>query len=141
MSSLLEIRTALQNTIQTYLGSNSGAQVYDSVPGIANMPAIVVEPDRADFLGSMGAGTDEWYFNVMVFNARGADERLAQNKLDEFLTGHGPKSIRQAIFQNPTLGLSDCTAQVRGMRGYGGSTKAAGMGVMGAILTVCVYTS
>lgn len=137
MSSVYVIRKALQSTIQTYMGA--AQMVYDTVPGMSELPAIVIEPAKADFLGAMGRGTDEWYFNVMVFASR-AEEQNGQNSLDEFLSGAGPKSIRQAIFQAPTLGLSDSTAVVTGMRGYGGTTKEAGMSVFGAILTVCVYT-
>lgn len=138
MSSVGVIRKALQSTIQAYLGT--AQMVYDTVPGITELPGIVIEPAKADFLGAMGRGTDEWYFNVMVFASR-ADEQNGQNNLDEFLSGAGPKSIRQAIFQTPTLGLSDSTAVVEAMRGYGGTTKEAGQGVVGAILVVCVYTS
>lgn len=137
MSSITVIRQALQSTIQTYMGT--AQMVYDTVPGIAELPAIVIEPAKADFLGAMGRGTDEWYFNIMVFASR-ADEKNGQNNLDDFLSGAGPKSIRQCIFQTPNLGLADSTAVVTGMRGYGGTTKEAGMGVTGAILTVCVYT-
>ncbi len=131
------MRKALQSTIQAYLGP--AQMVYDTVPGIGELPAIVVEPAKADFVLTNGAGTDEWYFNVMVFASR-ADEANGQNNLDEFLSGAGSKSIRQAIFQTPHLGLSDSTAVVTGMMGYGGTTKEAGMGVVGAILRVCVYT-
>lgn len=137
MSSITVIRKALQSTIQAYMGT--AQMVYDTVPGITELPGVVIEPAKGDFLGAMGRGTDEWYFNVMVFASR-ADEQNGQNNLDELISGAGPKSIRQAIFLNPTLGLADSTAVVTGMRGYGGTTKDAGMGVVGAILTVCVYT-
>lgn len=139
MSSVDAIRAAFKTTIQTFLGANSGVSVYETWPGNPNFPAVVIEPLRADFEGAMNNALDEWHFNVMIFESR-ADEQKAQKTLDKFITGVGPKSIRQAIYENPTLGLSDSTAVVMSMRGYGAGTKAAGMSVVGVSLVVCVYT-
>lgn len=139
MASVTAIRQALRDTIQNAIGTS--IQGYDTVPGIANLPAFVVEPAKTDFAVAMGRGTDDWTFNVYVFASR-ADEALGQNTLDPFISGAGPKSIRQVIFNNSSLGLTDgTTAFVRGMKGYGGSSKEAFMPMVGAILVVCVYTN
>lgn len=137
MASVTVMRQALKETIQEGLGDQ--VMVYDTVPGIASLPAIVVEPAKANFELAMGRGTDEWYFNVFILASR-RDEELGQNELDPFISGAGPQSIRQIIFQNSSIGLSDSTAVVKGMRGYGGTSKEANFPMVGAVLSVCVFT-
>lgn len=137
MASVTAMRQGLQATIQDGLGDD--VMIYDTVPAIASLPAVVVEPAKSNFEFSNGRGTDEWHFNVYILCSR-RDDQLGQEDLDQFISGAGPKSIRQIIFQNSSIGLTDSTAICRGMRGYGGTFKESNIPMVGAILSVCVYT-
>lgn len=136
MASLKEIRTALQTTINTIVGLHG----YDNVSDVAQVPAAVIAPDVGDFTGAFQRGMDTWMFDVFVLVGR-RDFEVSQEELDGFLTGAGDKSIRQAVYTNPTLGLTDGTdAFVSGVRGYGGEFQTAKISHVGAIIKVTVRT-
>jgi hypothetical protein len=85
---------------------------------------------------------DEWTFDLIVMVSR-VDAVLAQKQLDQYVTGKGPKSLRQIIFQNPTAGLTDGTdIQAEGIREYDAlmPMNAAGIQYVGAALRITVRT-
>ena len=65
---------------------------------------------------------------------------LEPNQLDGFINGSGSSSIRQAIFQNSTLGQSDTSAVVTTMSDYGATYAVNGVECIGARLGITVYT-
>lgn len=136
MATLEAIRDAIKTTVEAGVSS---LQVYDTVPGDVNLPAVVVVPAEADFLVAMGRGTDTWQFDLWVLCSH-ADSKIGQDALDEFVTGAGSKSIRQAIFNARTLGLSNTDAHVAGMSGYGGRLDVAGIDHVAAVLRLVVHT-
>lgn len=144
MASLSEIRAAFKATIKANIPElNVYALVSDvqQVPAVAIMPAI---PRRTglscDFNGAFGRGMDEWTLDLYVMVSR-VDASLAQQKLDQYITGKGPKSIREVLFLNPGLGLSDGTdAQADGIREYDAMMAAAGIQYVGAVLRTTVRT-
>lgn len=131
-SSLGQIRDALKSTI-----AQAGLNVYDTVPDVTNSPACVVLPFDTDFTGAMRMGGDMYRFDLYVLVANN-DTRSAQDKLDRYLTGQGPSSIREFVFQNPNLGLPDVDCVVQKMSGYGGSFQEGGINMIGAKLRLCV---
>lgn len=134
-SSLTDIRTALKTTI-----SQTGLNVYDTVPDVTNSPACVIQPAPKEtivFTGAMRMGGDEYRFDLIVLVAA-TDMRNAQQILDSYITGQGPKSIREFLFLNSDLGLGDVDAMAESVRGYGGSPEVAGTKMIGAIMRVCV---
>lgn len=137
MSSLIELRTALSSTIEA--GVSTELFSYDHVPDVAQLPAIVVLPDKSDFTGAMQRGMDTYTFKVFVLVAR-TDSETNQEQLDAFLTGGGADSIRQVIYNTPTLGLDDTDAFAQGINGYGGEFELARVPHTGAILEVVVRT-
>jgi hypothetical protein len=132
VSSLSEIRDALKQTI-----SQSGLNVYETVPDVTNSPAAVIMPDVADYVNAMAMGGDEYHFDVAVVVAA-HNIRDAQRKLDQYVTGKGEKSIREFLFRNSDLGLSDVDCVVKGYKGYGGTFKTSTVDMVGAVLKVCV---
>jgi hypothetical protein len=137
MATLTAIRDAIKDTV----GDNiSTLRVYDTIPDITEGHSVVVMPDLANFARTMGRGTDEWGFNLYVVIAW-QETTLTQDKLDPYLSGAGTKSIRQVIYNNPTLGGVVEDAFVRGMRAYGGSFDLAKVRHIGAILDLTVLTS
>lgn len=136
MASLTAIRTAVKTTLESAI---PGLRVYDKVPGIAQVPAAVVEPATADFLVAMGRGTDTWEFILYVL-VSDAEETLGQARLDEFVSGAGAKSIRAAIFAARTLGLASTDAHIAGLTSYGGQFESAQVAHIGATLRLVVHT-
>ncbi len=136
MASFSTIRTAIKTTLADNI---SGLRVYDTIDDMINVPACVVVPTSIDFNEAMARGTDKYDFDVLVVVSR-ADSRSGQNQLDSFINGSGSNSIRQAIFQNSTLGQSDTSAVVTTMSDYGGTYAVNGVESIGARLGVTVYT-
>jgi hypothetical protein len=87
----------------------------------------------------MQRGTDLYTFDMLVAVQR-ADSRTAQDKLDAFVTGSGSLSIRQIIYNNKTLGLSDTDARVVNMSNYAADVNLNGVDGVGANLEIQVYT-
>jgi hypothetical protein len=136
MSSLQSIRDAIKTTLESAIDSLSA---YDTVPGATNLPAVVVVPSTANFNVAMGRGTDTWEFDLAVMVPY-TDADIAQDALDNYVTGAGDSSIRQAIFQNRDLGLSDTDAHISGMSDYGSRFEMAGIQNIGAKLRLVVHT-
>lgn len=137
MSTLAQQRTALKTTITTAIPALFG---YNNIPEVANLPAVVVVPREADFVVAMGRGADTYEFDVIVLVSR-RDDSLAQTDLDAYVTGTGSSSVRQAIFNARSLGLSDADAHVYRMESYGAQWDIGDIDHVGAALKVRVHTT
>lgn len=137
MASLAAIRAGIKTTLIAALGE--GVEVYDTVPGSPVLPCVCVVPDTADFHVAMVRGVDTWYFDLIVL-VPSTDSRVGQNRLDPFVTGAGPLSIRQAIFDAGSLGLTGTASTVSAMSNYGGSYDAVSVDHIGATLRLIVHT-
>lgn len=136
MKTLSEIRAGLADTVRA---AGIGVYTYAQVRDKGHLPAVVIEPIEADFDKAMQRGMDTWQFNLFVL-VKGIDEDAAQRKLDSFVTGSGPNSIRQIIFENKHLGLGDeVNAHVYALKSYGGEFKWNKVEHIGAILKVTVH--
>lgn len=136
MASLSAIRAALKTTIEDAVPA---IQCYANVPEVTNLPAAVVMPRSSDFNRAMGRGVDLYLFDVIVLVSR-RDDDLAQYDLDELVTGAGAKSLRQAIWNNRDLDLTDTDAHVTGMSQYGAQWDIGDVDHVGAVLSVQVTT-
>ncbi len=137
MASLAAIRDGFRTTLAAALGT--GVQVYDTVPGKPVLPCVCIIPAEADFVVAMGRGTDTWTFDLVIL-VPSADGHVGQELLDPYVTGAGASSIRQAIFNARTLGLTGVDAHVSSMTSYGGTVDAVGVGHVGATLRLIVHT-
>lgn len=142
MATLKQIRYAIQSTIENGI---AGIKCYDKIPENAKvLPAVIVQPDMADFVMAMGRGTDQYNFTLLVLVSYNHIE-TAQDNLDPYVTGSGSKSIRQCIWDNKTLGLEgDVNAHVSRMFDYGMRFTPDSVGgsheQLGARLSLVVYT-
>lgn len=137
MAGLKEIRDGVKATVDANV---DGLQAYAKVEDIVNLPALLVLPVESNFNVAFGRGSDTYQIDLFVMVSR-VVPRVGQNSLDAFVTGAGPQSIRQAIFNNRTLGLADGTeAHVSGMSRYGGTFPAASIEHIGAALRLVVTT-
>lgn len=139
MASLTAIRTAVKTTLEARIPDLT---VYRTVPDVTNVPAAVVEPNVSDFVVAMGRGTDTWTFDLHVL-APYADPELGQDSLDAYITGAGAQSIRQVIFQNKTLGLTNVDAHIAGMvsGSYNTRFEIGAIQHVGATLRLIVHTT
>ena len=136
MATLAEIRDGLKTTVSNI----SGLRCYDTIPDNAiNFPVAIFIPTEIEFDLAMQRGTDLYTFDMLVAVQR-ADSRTAQDKLDAFITGSGSSSVRQVIYNNKTLGLSDTDARVVNMTNYAADVNLNGIDGVGANLTIEVYT-
>lgn len=119
----------------------SSIKTYDKVTSVNAIPhggaAVVVIPETANFLVAMGRGTDTWQFRLLVL-VNPSDDELAQSQLDDYVSGAGSLSIRQALF-NSTLGLAGVSAFISGMSNYGAKFESAGIDHIGAALGLTVH--
>lgn len=139
MASLLQIRDALKKTIdgKTTIELN----VYDLVEDMGALPAVIIEPNTCDYDGAFGRGMDVWDFNLYILVSRSASSAVGQRLLDKLISGEGENSIRQLIYENDDLGLTDgTTAHAYLVKAYGGSFDWAKISHVGAIMKVRVNT-
>ena len=68
------------------------------------------------------------------------DSRSGQDKLATFITGQGSTSIRQAIFNNSTLGLADTTSRCVGVSNISADVSVNGIDAIGANINIEVFT-
>jgi hypothetical protein len=130
VASLSQIRTALTETISESVESD--IFVYANVSDVVQCPALIIEPGHADY--TVTFSLDVTYEFIMYILVSRRDTVTAQEELDEFVSHAGPNSIRQAVFDNPTLGLDNIDAFVHRLEGYGGSFLASQVPHVGAKL-------
>ena len=87
----------------------------------------------------MQRGTDQYTFDILVAVERG-NSRTAQDKLDQYITGQGSSSLRQAIFNNRTLGLDNTDATITGVSNYAADVNLNGIDAIGVNVSLEVYT-
>lgn len=144
MASLAEIRAALKATLKAAI---TDLNVYSEVSDVQQLPAVVVMPTPptvsgyvCNFNGAFGRGMDEWTLDLYILVGR-TDGALAQQKLDQYVTGKGPKSVCQILFSNAAIGLADGTdVTPEGITDYGGAFASAGIAHVGAVLRITVRT-
>jgi hypothetical protein len=141
MATFAELRDAIIAVLDEALPEELGVSLYAKVVDRANLPAIVVQPAEATFPFTAGAAQDEWQLDLVVMVSFG-DAELAQDQLDQFLSGGGPLSIRQIFMRNKALGRNDVmAAYVAGMSDYGANFTMAGVENIGCKLRVIVATT
>jgi hypothetical protein len=105
----------LRDAIATAMGSIQGLRTSAFVPDAPRPPIAVVMPDRIEYDLNARRGADRFFFTVTVLASR-ADDRAAQQNLDQYLVG--PKSIKDAIEKDRTLGGKADTCRVTSMQNY-----------------------
>jgi len=107
--------TAIRDGIEANLETISGLRGYSEIPENPSIPAAVVTLDTIEYHQSMKNGLIQLGFTVTVIVGR-FNARTAQQLLNDFAANTGPKSIRQAIESDRTLGGAafDCAVQTMG---------------------------
>ena len=137
MAALQDVRDGIKTTLENNI---TGLRVYDVVPDYAlNFPVAIALPVNINFNIAMQRGTDLYTFDILVAVERG-NSRTAQDKLDQYITGQGSSSLRQAIFNNRTLGLDNTDATITGVSNYAADVNLNGIDAIGANVSLEVYT-
>ena len=101
----------VSKALRTALTAISGLRVVEYIPDSLNPPMATVGVDTVNYHGAFRGGNPLYLFTVAVVVARSSD-RLAQKRLDDYLSYGGSQSIRQAIEKDPSLGGCVQTSQV-----------------------------
>lgn len=118
-ATLQQARAALKATMVTYYQNQGSAiQVYGTVPGSAEGPAVVVEPASGSYHYAFGSAGTEHTLAVHAMVPIG-DRESAQNMLDQMISESGALSIVAAIHSDRTLGGVVAYADPQGYRDYG----------------------
>jgi hypothetical protein len=94
----------------------------------------------------MGTGVDDTYLFDLDVLVQSADLRVAQDALDAYLSGAGPRSIRQAVYasrdtRGDALGVANCKARVPGWGRYATGFEGAGIAHLGAVVRLELIVS
>ena len=101
----------VSKALRTALAEIDGLRVIEFIPDSLNPPMATVGIDNVVYHGAFGAGNPLYLFTVSVVVARASD-RIAQQRLDNFLSWDGGQSVRAAIEKDPTLCDTVQTCQV-----------------------------
>lgn len=135
--SMRSVREAIVNAVKD---ANSEINGYETVSDVTNVPAVVVGPPDIDFSKAMGRGLDELTFPLFILV--GIPEMgIAQDRLDEFIYGSGPLSIRRAIWNDPSLGDVVEDSDITKMRDYGATYSTCKIPHVGATLILRVLVN
>jgi hypothetical protein len=114
-------------------------RVYELLPDNPNPPGVAISLDRVVYDSVFARGCDEYEFTVHLFVARG-DDRSAQVRIEDYVAGSGPSSIKAAIEADPTLGGVAQTVRVSEARNIGTQDRADGTSLMIVDFTVTIHS-
>ncbi len=128
VTNITDIRQAIADAIEN---AGIGLRAQTDAGTIASPPVAVVLPLPGTFIdydvvmglpavmGEPGGSTETTYTMRIVLLVSAAADRAATLLLDGFLAAGGPKSVRQVIAADPTLGNVVEYAVVTSAQGYG----------------------
>lgn len=114
MADLSDIRAALAACFSSL---EDDVQVSAYMLEAPTPPAVFVFPAEIDYDLSMHRGLDKWLFTIQAVVNESID-RGGQVNLDEFLAPSGPRSIKQLVEADTTLGGVVQAARVVSCTGY-----------------------
>jgi len=139
MASLNDVMKNLAEVIELHL---TDVPVYAYVvPNGATFPCVMLEPVPIDYAQAFAAGDDKVIIMAYALVGVSGDQAGAQVQLNTLITGWGPHSIRQAVFETPRLGLMDgTTAFAQGAASFTGKLEIGDVTAVGAIVKILVHT-
>lgn len=131
--------STLRSGLAANLGMISGLQVYENWPDSLVTPCVIIRPTTGTYHEAMGSpGFQSVTFELTVLaNATQKGLEIGQPLLDDYLDLTSSKSIKAAVEADVTLGGASDTLIVTGWTNYG-ELEIAGIGYLGAVLTVTV---
>jgi hypothetical protein len=130
-----DLRQGLAEALRTI----PSLRVYELLPDNPNPPGVAISLDRVVYDSVFARGCDEYEFTIHLFVARG-DDRTAQVRIEDYIAGNGPSSIKAAIETDPTLGGVAQTVRVSEARNLGTQDRADGTSLMLVDFTVTIHS-
>lgn len=116
--------SAIRDALKANLSTVDGLKVHDITPPSIVDPAAIVQPDEGTFLTydvAFGGGINDLRFTVRVL-VSAADNRAAQDLLDQYLDPSNSLSIKAAVESDPDLGGLVSSVIVTEANTYGPTT-------------------
>lgn len=129
--------TALREGIAAQLDSISGLRIKAFEPDKVAVPSAAIALVSIAWDKTMGRGMDSFEFVVRLYASRATDKG-GQNRIDSYLAGSGPTSVKAAIEADRTLGGVAHTLQVTGVDNYG-SYEVGGINYYGVEFAVLIW--
>lgn len=123
----------------TRLATISGLRVASELPDNPNPPIAIVNLRNINYDQAFGKGLAVYTFVVTVIVGRAA-ERIAQQKLNDYLDNTGNQSIKTAIESDKTLGGAAFDTRVVSLDNIG-NVQLSDATYLAAEFTVNVYSN
>lgn len=123
----------------TRLATISGLRVASELPDNPNPPIAIVNLRNINYDQAFGKGLAVYTFVVTVIVGRAA-ERVAQQKLNDYLDNTGNQSIKSAIESDKTLGGAAFDTRVVSLDNIG-NVQLSDATYLAAEFTVNVYSN
>lgn len=123
----------------TRLATISGLRVASELPDNPNPPIAIVNLRNINYDQAFGKGLAVYTFVVTVIVGRAA-ERVAQQKLNDYLDNTGNQSIKTAIESDKTLGGAAFDTRVVSLDNIG-NVQLSDATYLAAEFTVNVYSN
>jgi hypothetical protein len=130
-----DLRQGLAEALRTI----PSLRVYELLPDNPNPPGVAISLDRVVYDSVFARGCDEYEFTIHLFVTRG-DDRTAQVRIEDYIAGNGPTSIKAVIEADPTLGGVAQTVRVSEARNLGTQDRADGTSLMLVDFTVTIHS-
>lgn len=112
---LAEIRQAIADAVTAAIPD---LQVSPWMLSDPSPPAAHIFPTPVDYDKAFQGGLDIWTFTLEVFVAENSGDRGVQMLLDEYLEPRGPRSIKEAVEADETLGGLVFSCRITTCQGY-----------------------
>lgn len=113
MAELSQIRDAMG----TAIAAVPNLRVRPLIPSLVTPPMAIVQPQQIEYDLNAARGVNRYTFTVTVFVVK-ADDRVAQLRVDPFVSPTGPTSIKAALEADRTLGGVVDTLRVTNVSNY-----------------------
>lgn len=130
---------AMRSGMATRLATISGLRVASELPDNPNPPIAIVNLRNINYDQAFGKGLAVYTFVVTVIVGRAA-ERVAQQKLNDYLDNTGNQSIKTAIESDKTLGGAAFDTRVVSLDNIG-NVQLSDATYLAAEFTVNVYSN
>lgn len=129
----------MRSGMATRLATISGLRVASELPDNPNPPIAIVNLRNINYDQAFGKGLAVYTFVVTVIVGRAA-ERVAQQKLNDYLDNTGNQSIKTAIESDKTLGGAAFDTRVVSLDNIG-NVQLSDATYLAAEFTVNVYSN
>lgn len=131
---------AIRDAVAARLATVSGLRAYGEIPDQPNPPVAIVSVRSMDFDQAFAKGLTVYNLVVTVIVGRVA-ERVAQQRLDAYVSSTGADSVKLAIEGDKTLGGTAYDVRVTSLNNIGSLQLNGEVNYLAAEFSVTVYAA